>query len=207
MLLGFWPTVMALLVLGAGWLAWNLKFVPAKQAKDVLSVIHSRKSVRHYTDQPVTREELDTLLRAGMAAPTAGNAQPWTFVAMTDKGKLRALAQGLEYGRMLAKAGAAIVVCGVPDDALPGEANDMWVLDCSTASENILLAAEGSGLGAVWVGVYPIEERIKHVRTVLNLPESVVPLNVISLGHPTGIERPKRKFNEDRVHWDEWKAE
>jgi nitroreductase len=205
-LFGFWTTVVLLLVLGASWLAWNLAYVPAEQPKDVLGVIHARKSVRHYTDEPVTKAQLDTLLRAGMAAPTAGNAQPWSFVVVTDRNQLRELASGLEYGKMLAKAGAAIVVCGMPDEALPGKANGMWVLDCSVASENILLAAEGTGLGAVWVGVYPLKERIEHVRKVLGLPETVVPLNVISLGHPAGIERPKRKYNESRIHWDSWES-
>jgi nitroreductase len=205
-LLGFWTTIVVLLVVSAGWLAWNLAYVPAERPKDVLGVIHARKSVRHYTDEPVTKVQLDTLLRAGMAAPTAGNAQPWSFVVVTEPDRLRELASGLEYGRMLAKAGAAIVVCGVPDEALPGKANGMWVLDCSAASENILLAAEGTGLGAVWVGVYPIEERIEHVRKTLGLPETVVPLNVIPLGHPAGIERAKRKYNESRIHWNSWES-
>ena len=199
------PSLGLLLLIAAGcWLAWTASFVPSQTPRDILSVIHSRRSVRHYTDEPVAQKQLDTLLRAGMAAPTAGNAQPWSFVVVTDRDRLGKLAEGLEYGKMLAKAGAAIIVCGRPEDALPGEANDMWVQDCSAASENILLAAQGIGLGAVWVGVYPIDERIGMVRQVLGLPETVVPLNVISLGHPLGIERPKRKFDPGQVHWESW---
>jgi len=203
-LLSFSAFSCLLLVVAGCWLAWTASFVPPQTAVDVLSVIHGRRSVRHYTDEPIAPEQIETLLRAGMAAPTAGNAQPWSFVVVIDRDRLGKLAEGLEYGKMLAKAGAAIVVCGRPDDALPGEANGMWVQDCSAASENILLAAHGIGLGAVWVGVYPIDERIGMVRQALGLPETVVPLNVISLGHPLGIERPKRKFDPDRVHWESW---
>lgn len=195
---------LCLVLVAASWLAWNSAYVPAKQARDVLQVIHSRCSVRNYTSEPVTQNQLDTLLRAAMAAPTAGNAQPWSFVVVTDREQLSKLAGRLEYGKMLTKAGAAIVVCGLPEQALPGEARGMWVLDCAVASENILLAAEGIGLGGVWVGVYPIEERMTAVREVLGLPENVVPLNVISLGHPTGIERPKRKFDEKKIHHETW---
>jgi nitroreductase len=206
-LVRFETLVICLLLVAAGWFAWTTAYVPEEQPNDVLSVIHSRRSVRTYTDEPVTETQLDTLLRAGMAAPTAGNAQPWSFVVVTDRAQLQSLADGLEYGRMLTKAGAAIVVCGLPEEALPGAARDMWVLDCTAASENILLAAEGIGLGAVWVGVYPIEERVQHVRKALGLPASVVPLNVISIGHPTGVERAKNKYDPDRVRWQSWESE
>ncbi|MCK5805144.1 MAG: nitroreductase family protein [Lentisphaeria bacterium] len=171
---------------------------------DALAVIHRRKSVRSYTGDPVGREALETLLRAGMAAPTSANTQPWAFIVVTDPQKLRALASGLEYGKMLSDAAAAIVVCGVPDNALRGPSKEMWVLDCSTASQNILLAAESIGLGAVWVGVYPLEDRIRHVRKVLQVPARVVPLNVISIGHPTGVEEPRDKWDQGKVHWGEW---
>jgi len=195
-----------LLAAAAGWLAWNSAYVPARATPGVLEVIQNRRSVRNYTADPVSQQQLDTLLRAAMAAPTAGNAQPWSFVVVTDRERLKQLAGRLEYGKMLNKAAAAIVVCGLPDQALPGEAKGMWVLDCAAASENILLAAQGIGLGGVWVGVYPIEERMVAVRQVLALPDTVVPLNVISLGHPTGIERPKRKFDARKIHRDTWQA-
>jgi len=204
--LRFGTLVCWLLAAAAGWLAWNSAYVPARATPGVLEVIQNRRSVRNYTADPVSQQQLDTLLRAAMAAPTAGNAQPWSFVVVTDRERLKQLAGRLEYGKMLNKAAAAIVVCGLPDQALPGEAKGMWVLDCAAASENILLAAQGIGLGGVWVGVYPIEERMVAVRQVLALPDTVVPPNVISLGHPTGIERPKRKFDARKIHRDTWQA-
>lgn len=202
----FSPYCVCLLVVAAGWLAWNSSAVPAKDAPDVLQVIHNRRSVRNYTDEPVTPEQLEILLRAGMAAPTARNSQPWAFVVVTERERLDTLAEQLPYGKMLAKAGAAIVVCGNMERALPGVAQDMWVQDCSAAAQNILLAAEGIGLGAVWVGIHPIPERIAVVRRVLDLPETISPLNVISIGHPLGIEQPKRKYDERKIHRETWRG-
>lgn len=203
----FGPYGVCLLAVAAGWLAWTSAYVPAKGGADVLEVIHSRRSVRNYTDEPVTPEQLETLLRAGMAAPTARNTQPWAFVVVTERERLSALAEQLPYGKMLAKAGAAIVVCGDMERAMPGVARDMWVLDCTAASQNILLAAEGIGLGAVWVGIHPIPENIATVRRLLDLPETVHPLNVISIGHPLGFEQPKRKYDERKIHREAWRAE
>jgi nitroreductase len=171
---------------------------------DVLSVIHSRKSVRRYTRESVTREQLETLLRAGMAAPTAGNAQPWEFVVLTERGRMDRIADGFEYGKMLYNAAAAIIVCGSEKKTLPGEYGQLWVQDCSAAAENILLAAEGTGLGAVWVGCYPFADRISLVREVAGIPEFVTPLCVISIGHPTGSEKPKAKFKSENIHWETW---
>ncbi|MDX9980487.1 MAG: nitroreductase family protein [Lentisphaeria bacterium] len=204
--MSFGTYCVCLLTVAAGWLAWNCAYVPAKTVPDVLQVIHNRRSVRNYTDEPVTPEQVETLLRAGMAAPTAGNTQPWAFVVVTERERLEKLAENLHYGKMLAKAGAAIVVCGVPERALPGAARDMWLLDCTAASQNILLAAEGIGLGAVWVGIHPIPERIALVRQVLDLPETVAPLNIISIGHPLGIEQPKRKYDERKIHRETWRG-
>ena len=203
-LLGFRSFCLALLVGAAGWLAWTASYMPPERPDDVLSVIHGRRSVRWYTDEPIRQEQLDALVRAGMAAPTAADRRPWAFVVVTDKDRLRELAGVLDYGDPLGRAAAAIVVCGLQEEALPGEANGMWVLDCAAASENILLAAHGAGLGAVWVGVYPIQDRVQGVRHVLGLPDGTVPLNAIALGHPMEEGRAKRKYDPARLHWEEW---
>ncbi|HQO38091.1 MAG TPA: nitroreductase family protein [Candidatus Omnitrophota bacterium] len=173
-------------------------------AADALSVIHSRKSVRHYTGEPATRNEIVTLIKAGMAAPSAVNKQPWQFIAVTDPATLSKLAEKLPYTKMIVKAGACIVVCGDMSKALSGVERDFWVQDCSAASQNILLAAESMGLGAVWSGMYPLQERVEHVRAVLGLPDTVIPLNVIAVGHPAGVEKPQNKFNEANIHWEKW---
>jgi nitroreductase len=173
-------------------------------AGDALSVIHSRKSVRHYTGEPVSKDDLTTLMKAGMAAPSAVNKQPWVFIAVTDPGTLEKLAAELPYTKMIVQAKACIVVCGDMSRALSGVEREFWIQDCSAASENILLAAESLGLGAVWSGMYPLQERVKHVRAVLGLPDTIVPLNVIAVGHPAGVEKPQDKFDPARIHWEKW---
>ncbi|MCD4785095.1 MAG: nitroreductase family protein [Candidatus Eremiobacteraeota bacterium] len=169
-----------------------------------IEVIMKRKSVRKYTDEKVSEETLEKIVRAGMAAPTAANKQPWSFIIITDRETLDKLAEKMPYSKMLFKAPAAIVVCGVPKWGLPDRENDFWIQDCSAASENILLAVESLGLGAVWTGAYPIEQRVKDVRNILGIPKDVVPLNVIAIGHPTGVEKPKDKWKPERVHRNKW---
>lgn len=173
----------------------------AATAPDVLTVIHQRKSVRNYTAEPVAAKELDQLVRAGFAAPSARNLQPWEFYVVTDRGTLDSLAASLPYGKMLARAQAAIVVCGNSREFGEGATREMWVQDCSAATENILLAAEGIGLGAVWIGVYPYAPRVEAVSKALKLPEEFIPLNVISIGRPDGKDMPKQKYRESKVHW------
>lgn len=177
---------------------------PSAAVPDVLTAIHARHSVRHYTEAPVLPAQLDTLVRAAMAGPSAGNAQPWAFVVVTERARLQRLAASLDYGKMLAQAGAAIVVCGVPEKALPGAAAAFWVQDCSAAAENVLLAAQGIGLGAVWVGIYPLEERMAAVRRSCDIPAAVNPLCVISLGVTAGVEAPRDKYDSGNVHWERW---
>ncbi len=171
--------------------------------KDTFFVIHSRKSVRNFTDAPVSKIDLDKIVRAGMAAPSAVNMQPWSFVVVTDRKKLDELAAGLPYAKMLFKAGAAIIVCTEPEKAYD-QNKDLAVIDASLAGENILLAIEALGLGGVWTAAYPYEDRMKHARTVLRIPQKVIPLNVIPLGVPTGVDKPKDKYKKEKIHWEKW---
>ncbi len=173
---------------------------PAK-IPDALTVIHSRKSVRTYLDKPVTKEQIEILLRAGMAAPTAMDKRPWAFVAVTERAMLDTLSFSSRGTRQLKDAAAAIVVCG---DTRKGLKSDVWVQDCSAASENILLAAEAIGLGAVWCGIYLNPEPTAYVKRVLGLPAEVMPLNIISIGWPTGAEKPKDKWDPANIHWNRW---
>jgi len=169
-----------------------------------IDIIMQRKSVRKYLDKKIQEETLETIVKAGMAAPTAANKQPWSFVVVTERETLDKLADKLPYTKMLYKAPAAIVVCGVPEWGLPGEENEYWIQDCSAASENILLAAESLKLGAVWTGAYPMKDREKAIREILGIPDKIVPLNVIALGYPTGVEKPKNKFKKERIHREKW---
>ncbi len=168
----------------------------------VLNNIASRVSVRSYLDKPVEEAKIEQLLRAGMAAPSAMNKQPWHFVVVTDKQQLAALAKANPYAGMAAKAPLAIVVCGDMSKALPGSAREFWVQDCSAATENILLAANAMGLGAVWTGTYPSEERVKAVSKVLQLPKKLIPLNTIVIGYPDGTNTPKDKWKPANVSYN-----
>jgi len=181
----------------------NPTFKPKQYTNATIATIHERKSVRHFTNQKVTNSQLEVLLKAGMAAPTAVNKQPWAFVAITDKAVLNELEQDLPYAKMLSQASAAIVVCGDLNKAI--KVDDYWIQDCSAATQNILLAAESIGLGAVWTGVFPRQERIEVVKTVLGLPEHMVPLNVIPIGYPTGEDQPKDKWKPENVYWQNMK--
>ena len=174
--------------------------IPSK-IPDALTVIHSRKSVRKYLNKPVSKEQLEILLKAGMAAPTAGDKRPWAFVVITDPAMLDSLSLSTRNTRMLSSAAAAIAVCG---DTRIGFKSEVWVQDCSAASENILLAAEAIGLGAVWTGIYLNEGPTAYVKRVLGLPPEVYPLNVISIGYPTGEEKPKVKWDPSKIHWNKW---
>lgn len=171
--------------------------------KDTFSVIHSRKSVRSFTGATVSTENLDKIIRAGMAAPTAVNKQPWSFVVVTDRKKMDALAAGLPTARGIDKAGAVIIVCTEPEKAHL-QSKDFAIIDASLASENILLATEALGLGGHWTASYPYEDKMKHVRTVLGIPTDVIPLNVILVGVPTGEDKPKDKYQKDKIHWGKW---
>ncbi len=182
----------------------GLPFVPdysQKFANETLEVIHNRKSVRHFTDQPVSKEQIEILLRAGMAAPTAVNRQPWAFYVVTQRETLDALGEQLPYAKMLHQAQAAIVVCGDMEKAGNLKEKGYWVQDCAAATENILLAAESMGLGAVWTASYPYDDRTEVVIRELELPKKHVPLNVIPIGYPTGEDMPKDKWKPENIIW------
>ena len=172
-------------------------------AKDTFSVIHSRKSVKSFTGAAVSTQDLDRILRAGMAAPTAVNKQPWSFVVVTEKKLISALSAGLPNARGIDKAGAVIVVCAAPEKANL-QSKDFAIIDASLASENILLATEALGLGGHWTASFPYEDKMKLVRSVLGIPANIIPLNVILIGVPTGEDKPKDKYQKDKIHWGKW---
>ena len=173
--------------------------------KAIVECIMTRTSIRQYTDQVVSADTIETLLRAGMAAPTAVNKQPWHFVAITDREKLDGIAIANPNAGMAKKAPLAIVVCGDMKKALEGSARAFWIQDCSAATENILLAAHALGLGAVWTGLYPNEDRAKAVSELLKLPETIIPLCAIVIGYPAEQPQPKDKWLPENVSHNEYK--
>ena len=164
------------------------------KSKAVLENIAERKSVRKYLNKSVEEDKIDAILKAGMAAPSGMDRRPWEFIVVTNRGALDSMAAKLPYAKMLTNAPLAIVVCG------DTTRSSYWYLDCSAATQNVLLAAEALGLGAVWTAAYPYEDRIDVVRQNTGLPENIVPLCVIPIGYPDGPQKAKDKFDLQRVH-------
>lgn len=167
---------------------------------DVYMNILSRVSVRRYVDKPVSSEQVSAILHAAMSAPSGVNRQPWEFIVVDDPELLRQLADKLPYAKMTAHAPIAIIVCGNKDRFLDGADNVLWEQDLSAASENILLSAHAIGLGGVWTCIYPHEERMVPVRTILNLPGNLIPFNLIPVGYPERENAPMDKWHPERVH-------
>lgn len=169
----------------------------------VLSTIQNRKSVRHFTDKKISKEDMTAVLKAGMAAPTGFDARPWKFIVIRDTAMMNKMRKGLVYARGLDQSTAAIVVCGDMTKVHKSDP-EFWITDTSAATENILLALESMGLGGVWSTVYPSEKRMAFVSNLLGLPESILPLNVIPVGYPAGIEKAKDKFDPTNIHYEKW---
>lgn len=174
--------------------------VNAEQA--VLDNIATRTSIRDYEARPVEKEKIEKMLRAAMAAPTAMNKQPWHFVVVDQRNVLDALAGANPYAKMLKKAPLAIVVCGNTNKMIEGGGRDFWIQDASAATENLLLAAHAMGLGAVWTGAYPSEERCISISKVLSLSDNLIPLNMIVVGYPSEHPQPKQKFKEENISYN-----
>lgn len=170
---------------------------------DIFEAIHTRRSVRSFEPAPVAEEHIRTLLEAAMAAPSAGNAQPWEFVVVTDRALLDAVPAIHPYAAMCRQAPLAILVCGdTGREKYPG----FWVQDCAAAVQNLLLAARGLGLGAVWTGIHPVAEREEAFRRMFGLPASVVPLALVPVGHTTQPQGRKERFDAGRVRRNRWEG-
>lgn len=167
--------------------------------KDILE----RRSIRQYTTDPVSEQDVEDLLRAAMAAPSAGNAQPWHFVVLTERRLLDAIADFHPYAGMTRQAPAGVLLCGDPSlEKYP----DFWVQDLSAAVENLLLAAHSKGLGAVWVGVYPNEARVQDMRKLLGIPPNIIPFAFVPFGHPAEKKPPSERYNPARIQRNGWGA-
>jgi nitroreductase len=163
--------------------------------------ILTRRSIRKYTDRSVPDELVSRLLKAAMAAPSAGNEQAWQFIVIRDRVLLDAIPKFHPYSAMLRYASVAILICG---DLSLEKFKGCWVQDCSAATQNLLLAATATGLGAVWTAVYPMEDRVAGMRQLLNLPDHVIPLSLVPIGYPAEQPAKADRFNAERVHKDRW---
>ena len=168
---------------------------------EAMDAILSRRSIRKYTEQPVSDEAIEGLLKAAMSAPSAGNQQPWQFVVIRERGILDEIPKYHPYSAMLKEASVAILICG---DLKSEKHKGYWVQDCSAATQNLLVAAQAKGLGAVWLGVYPREDRVDGIRKLLGLPEQIVPLSLVPIGYKGEEKPPANRYDPSRVHNDGW---
>jgi len=168
---------------------------------DAIEALLGRRSIRKYTGEPVSDTDIETILKAAVAAPSAGNQQPWHFVVITDREQLAAAAESTPYGKMLLECAVAIVVCADTRDL---KHDVMWQQDCSAATENALVAIHALGLGAVWLGFWPKMERVTPLKSALGMPEGVEPLSVLAIGHPAEDKPPSDRFAPELVHRDRW---
>ena len=166
-----------------------------------MKAILARRSIRRYTSEGIEDKVIHGLLEAAMAAPSAGDERPWEFIVLRDRAKLDAIPAIHPYAQMAKEAPVAIVICG---DLKRQKYQGFWVQDCSAATENILIAAHAEGLGAVWLGVYPKEDRVSGIRKLLGLPREIVPLSIISLGYPAEKKTRENRYQPARVHQNRW---
>jgi nitroreductase len=166
---------------------------------DVLEIFYKRRSIRKFTEEPVSREDLIALLKAGMSGPSAMNARPWEFVVVTEKETLSKFRKNLMFAKMVAPA--AICVLGSKRLQTNKGGDLFWAQDCSAATENILLAATAMGFGTVWIGIHPVHIFERQVKSILNLPSGVTPLNLIMIGHPAEEKEARTQYDAARVHW------
>lgn len=166
---------------------------------NVKDAMQQRRSVRKYTEEPVSDEDVEILLHAAMSGPSAVNRTPWDFYVVTNPEILEQLRSSGRFTKI--HAPMAIVVCGNLTKALPLGMADYWIQDCSAATENILLQAVELGLGCVWCGVHPQKGVVKKVSEILGLSDKQVPLNIIYVGHPKDTPEAKDQYEEKNVHY------
>jgi Nitroreductase len=166
---------------------------------DILTALHSRRSVRSYNSQKVTEEELKTILAAGMTAPSAGNAQPWHMVVVDDPVLLAQVPSINPYAAMAQKSPVSVLVCGNTTlEKYPG----FWVQDCAAAIQNMLLAATSLGIGSVWTGIYPMAERVNKFQELFKLPAHIIPHALLVFGHvddPAAAFAHKNRYDTAKV--------
>lgn len=168
---------------------------------ETMDAILTRRSIRKYLPEPVSRDMVNNILKAGMSAPSAGDEQPWHFIIIDRRDLLEKISEMHPYAKMLKNAPAVLLICADPN--VP-KFKDFWVQDCSAASENMLLAAHAQGLGAVWIGIYPAENLVTGIRELFNIPEHMVPFSAIAIGHPAEEKSGRSRYEVSRIHDNYW---
>jgi len=159
--------------------------------------IMDRRSVREFTSEPISTDTLDILVRAAMAAPTGLDKRPWEFIVLDNKDDVYKFYEATGNDRFKT-APAAIIICGNTKES------SLWYIDCACAAENLLLASHSMGLGSVFTAAFPIEERMKPITEFFSLPEEIIPICAIPVGHPLHDSHPKNKYNPNKIHHNVW---
>jgi nitroreductase len=177
-------------------------YLKKRMTMETIKAIMTRRSYHQFKDEPVSDEQIKTILEAAMNAPSAGDGRPWHFVVVKDRQKLNMLADKIDEGNtMFKQAKAAILICGDPKkEGFPG----FYPQDCSCAAQNIYLAAHDLGLGSVWIAIWSVPPRIQGIKEVLNTPDSVEPFAIFPIGVPAEDLKPEYRYDETLVHYDSW---
>lgn len=168
-----------------------------------MNSIFKRRSIRQYEDKQITEEQIELLLKAAMSAPSACDTRPWEFIVILDKSVLNQIAEAHPHAKMVRHSNCAIVVCAKPEVQI-GVSDGYFPQDCGAATQNILLQACELGLGTVWCGVYPKTDRIADIRRILHIPDEIIPFNVIAVGYAATDPGPSNRYDEKRVHRNQW---
>ncbi len=168
---------------------------------DTMKAILERRSIRKYRDSEIPQNDIDEILKAAMYAPSAGNQRPWEFIIIKSSEMKKAVCESLPHGKMLADAAFGVVVCAdLSKEKFPG----YWVQDCAAAVQNMLLSSHSMGIGSVWLGVHPVEERKAAISKTLGLPENVVPMGVVAFGIPDQKPDQPERFDRSLIHEEKW---
>ncbi len=168
---------------------------------DAMKAIFTRRSIREYTDKEISDDIIKQIIKAGFSAPSAANQQPWQFIIIDDKDILNKIPGFHQRAKFVTKAKKAILICA---DKKLEKFENYWPVDCSAATENMLLAARALGLGGCWIGIYPQENRMQELKNIFNLPKSVIPFSIVSLGFTNEEQKEVDRFKEDRIHYNKW---
>jgi len=168
---------------------------------ELMEVMSTRRSIRRYTEKEISDEMIEQVIRAGMMAPSAGNQQPWHFIVTRDREKMGKVTSFHPYASMLRNTPVSIVVCGDPNGKKWPE---FWVQDCSAALQNMLLAARNIGLGTVWTGVYPLEDRMEGMRKTFEIPDNIYPFAIVPIGWPDTNFKSMDRYNASLIHNENW---
>lgn len=168
---------------------------------ELFEALHTRRSIRQYEDKEISDETIKKILSASMMAPSTADARTWHFILVTDSKIKEQIKNVHPYVGMVTKSPLSILICG---DLSKEKFKGFWPQDCSAAMQNLLLAAHGLGLGAVWTGIYPVEERVERFKIIFNLPENIVPFGLAVMGWPGQVIDSKERYDEGLIHLNKW---